>query len=222
MAPRFSEPTQTMKTPFVAACLASASFLSGAEPQNLIQNGDFQSGAGVAFHSTPPWYNRGTGLNQAVNARVDLGGGAYAATINDRYDAAAGKFGPTAHTQRTNHVIQAGDVFTLCYDWRPLDEYWQKRRDTVRFVLYATADDTIGGREVWSVSLTSDFFLGDIKVFKSVTQETAVVGAAAVGKKLMVTFHGLDTEDGVGGKPHYARVDNIVLTAGGKTGAAAK
>jgi hypothetical protein len=70
---------------------------------------------------------------------------------------------------------------------------------------------------LWSSVLTSDFFLGVITTPKRVTQETAVVSDAAAGRKLMVCFHGLDTEDGAGGTIHFARVDNIVVTPTGKS-----
>jgi hypothetical protein len=189
--------------------------LSAADPQNLIRNGDFQAGSGVQFYAVQDWYNHGKGRRQDLNARTDAGfgmPGEFAATINDRYDAAAGKFGPTAHVQKTEHVIRPGDAFALSYVWRPADENWQKRRDTVRFVLFATEDDTLAARVVWSVVLTSDFFLGDIRSMKFVTQETDPVPPAAVGKKLIVTFFGVDTEDGIGGSTHFARVDDIVVS----------
>ena len=137
--------------------------------------------------------------------------GAYAATINDRYDAATGKLGPTAHFQETAHVIRQGDSFTPSHQWRPFDDFLQKSRDTVRFVLSATEGDTLGSPMVWSVTLNSDFFTGSIISMKDVTHTAGVVPAAAVGKKLMNCFFGLDTEDGVTGKTNFARADNIVI-----------
>jgi hypothetical protein len=199
----------------LAACALYALPLSTAQAQNLVLNGDFQTGKSEAFHSTPGWYNRGTGLNQGTNARTELGSpglGAFAATINDRYDAAQGKFGPLAHFQKTGHTIQAGDAFKLSYQWRPFDDFWQKSRDTVRFVLYATQDDRGGSPVVWSATFDSDFFTGSIISMKDVTQTTEVVSLAAVGKKLLICFFGLDTVDGVNGSSHFARVDNIVIT----------
>ncbi|MCU0793432.1 MAG: hypothetical protein MUE42_11430 [Opitutaceae bacterium] len=205
-----------MKTALLPALVYGLSALSAsaAEPQNLIVNGDFQTGKTPAFHSTPPWYNRGTGLNQGSSARKDAAGpGVFVAIVNDRYDAAAAKFGPVAHTQKTAYVIQAGDRFNLAYEWSPADIYWQKGRDTLRFVLYATADDKIGSPVVWSSVHTADFFTGNIEMMKYATFQTEPVNEAAVGKKLILCFHGMDTVDGTTGNTHFARVDNIVVTA---------
>jgi hypothetical protein len=205
-----------MKKSLLVITVLSALPLLGAEPENIVVNGDFQTGTGNFFYETPGWYNRGAGAGQGYNARAKMGPselGAYAATINDRYDAATGKLGTTAHFQKTAHVIREGDSFTLSYQWRPFDDFWQKSRDTVRFVLSATEDDTLGSPVVWSVTLNSDFFTGSIISMKDVTHTTGVVPAAAVGKKLMICFFGVDTEDGGTGKTHFARVDNIVIVS---------
>lgn len=206
-----------MKTTLLLACALALSALplSAVEPENLVENGDFQTGNGNQFYAITGWYNCGTGLNQGASARTDTGPGLpgeFSATINDRFDSANNKFGPTAHSQRTKHVIQAGDAFSLSYDWRPADEFWQKRRDIVRFVLFATEDNNLSGPRVWSETLDSDFFFGRHTEIKFVSQETKVVPAAAVGKRLFILFHGLDTEDGTTGNTHYARVDNIKVS----------
>lgn len=204
-----------MKTLLLTTCaLAALPYVSG-QSENLVINGDFEAGKGTTFYSTPPWYNRGKGFNQGANARSHTDtviAGSYSATINDRYDSAGSVFGPLAHSQNTGYIIKEGDVFSLSYDWRPVNEYWQINRDTVRFVLYATADDKPGGPVVWSSVHTSDFFKNSVRIAKSVMQTSSVVGSAAVGRKLIINFYGLDTVDGVNGNPHYARVDNIAVT----------
>lgn len=182
--------------------------------QNLVVNGDFEDGKGTAFYATTGWYNRGAGLNQGTTARIDKGvviAGSFSATVSDRYNSVEGKFGPVVHAQKTTHTIKAGNTFTLTYDWRPVDSFWQTGRDTVRFVLYATFDNRMGGPVVWSSELTSDFYRGDITLGKNVSAISSVVNPEAVGKALFVMFYGLDTVDGVEGSTHYARVDNIVV-----------
>lgn len=187
--------------------------LSAHAQQNLVTNGDFETGSSPLFWGTPGWYNRGKALNQGVPARSDkvIITGTFSAGITDRYDAATSSFISLAHSQITTHIIQPGDVYTLSFDWRPFDEYWQRGRDTVRFIVYATEDDTLGGKVVWSAVVTSGFFRQPMGTVKSVIEELPSVSEAAHGKKLMLTFHGLDTVDGVNGNTHYARVDNIAL-----------
>lgn len=182
--------------------------------QNLVTNGDFETGSSTFFWGTPGWYNRGKAFNQGVAARSDKNSiaGGYSAGVTDRYDAAKSEFTSLAHSQITTHLIQPDDCYILSFDWRPLDEYWQRNRDTVRFIVYATADDTLGGAVVWSAVVTSDFFRQPLGTVKTVVEELPCVNTAAHGKKLMIAFHGLDTVDGVNGNPHFAKVDNIVLS----------
>jgi hypothetical protein len=206
-----------MKLYIFAACALITSPLFAAESQNLIRNGDFEAGKDTRFYATPPWYNRGAGLNQGANARSDrnvITRGQYSAVVNDRYDSTKPAFGGLAHSQNTDYIIQEGDVFFLSYDLHPVDSYWQAKRDSVRFVLYATSDNKLGGPMVWSSVLTSDFFSGSISIPKAVVQQTESINPAAVGRKLFLVFHGLDTVDGTAGSTHYARVDNIAVTAG--------
>lgn len=58
-----------MKSPLPNTCLLTALSAISAHAENLVKNGDFESGDGLAFYQTPPWYNRGKGSNQAHNAR---------------------------------------------------------------------------------------------------------------------------------------------------------
>lgn len=203
-----------MKALLCTAALLVALPLGAATPQNLVTNGDFETGSNASFWGTPGWYNLGKGLNQGTAARSDksaLAGG-FSAGVSDRYDAAKQEFTGLAHSQITTHIIQPGDSYTLSFDWRPLDDYWQRNRDTVRFVVYATEDDTLRGKVVWSAVVTSDFFRQPLGTVKTVVEELPKVSPAAEGKKLLLTFHGLDTVDGVTGSPHFAKVDNIFLT----------
>lgn len=204
-----------MKKSILCLCALSALPSWAAQSANLVANGDFETGTANFFWGTPGWYNMGKGKRQDVNARSDKApiiAGRYSVGVNDRYDAANKELGSVAHSQITKHIIQPGDVFTLSYDWQPLDQFWQTGRDTVRFTVFATSDDTLGGKIVWSVDLDSDFYRQPLGTVKSVVQELPRVPEAAVGRKLMFMFHGMDTVDGVNGNTHFARVDNVSIT----------
>jgi hypothetical protein len=200
--------------------LAASSLVAAAPVENLVTNGNFEAGKGLEFYNTTGWYNCGRGTRQDLKARTDsdvLMYGIYAATVNDRYDAANKQYDLIAFSQRTGHSVKEGEVFTLNYVWRPFETYWQMSRDTIRFVLFATSDDKMYGPVVWSSTHDSDFFIGSPDVVKVVSQKTSPVTAAAAGKRLFVIFHGIDTVDGVEGATHFARVDNIVITVNGKS-----
>jgi hypothetical protein len=205
-----------MKSPFRLICLLTALASLTLQAENLVVNGDFETGEGNAFYQTPPWYNGGTGFNQGASARSNDGlviRDAYSATVNDRHSPADHKPGPVAHIQKTKHIIQDGDSFSLAYEWTPADDYWQRTSDTIRFVLFATENDKMGGPVVWSSELTSDFFKGKPGTPMFVSATTDVVNAEAVGKALFVRFFGVDTVDGLNGSTHWARVDSIEVTA---------
>jgi hypothetical protein len=205
-----------MTTHILKTCLLAALTSTAVHAENLVINGDFEAGTGKEFYKTPPWYNRGAGLNQGDPARSEQAviAGSHSAVVNDRYITAEEKFGNIAHVQKTGYTIKEGDSFSLSYEWRPADEHWQRATDTIRFVLYATADNKIGGRVVWSCVLTSDFFKAKHTSLMAVSQTTDVVDSEAVGQLLFVMFYGVDTVNGgTDGTPHFARVDNIEVNA---------
>lgn len=187
------------------------------QAENLVVNGDFESGTGNEFYATPPWYNCGTGNNQGTPARNDRGAvisGSFSAIINDRYQTAQKKCGPSAFLQKTGYTIEDGDSFSVSYEWRPADEWWQRATDTVRFVLFATANNKPNGHVVWSSELTSDFLKGKPDGVMAVSQTTDVVNSDAAGATLFVMFYGVDTQNGgEDSTPHFARVDNIEIKA---------
>ena len=205
-----------MKPHILNLCLAAALSSVTLHAQNLVTNGDFESGSGTAFYQTPPWYNCGAGFNQGANARSDKGAvitGDYSAAVIDRYNTTENKGGPVCYVQKTNYKIEKGDSFALSYSWRPADKYWQASKDTVRFVLFATANDKVGGSVIWSSELTSDFYTGKAGAPMAVTATTDVVNDEAVGAVLFVKFYGIDTGDSESGEPHWALVDNIEVSA---------
>lgn len=196
-----------MKRNTLAMALAGVGLMGAMASADLITNGDFETGTGLTFETTPNWFNRGTG-GQTANARGDnlnLGDSTRNAVINEQFTVDGG-FGAIAHSQNTGHAIQEDDYFALSYDWRDASE-WQDR-DVVRFVHFATADNTLAGTVVWSDTLDSGGRTS-AATWESVSQETAVVNSAAVGQTLFVNFYGVDPlETGPAG---FARVDNITV-----------
>jgi hypothetical protein len=137
-----------MKSPLPNTCLLAALSAISAHAENLVKDGGFEPGDELAFYKTQPWHNRVKGLNQGHNARSvadTLISGTYSATVVDRKGAGQNEFGPLAYAPQTKHAIRAGESFLISYDWCPRDEYWQRHADTVRFVLYATVEDPMGG-----------------------------------------------------------------------------
>lgn len=215
----------TMKNPspsLFVFCLALMSPLATAQAVNLIENGTFEAGPGqasaVQFISTPGWYNWGQGLNQRANARSDanpLPGSRYSAVINDRYNFEAGpslfsraQFGPLVHTQKTGHVIRAGESFQVSYEWAGAYR-WNLTRNEVRFVLFATNTDTLGGEVVWSEVFDSGVHAGREGAWKKVSHTGRVVNPAAVGRTLFVAFFGVQDGTSLSAQPGFARVDNL-------------
>lgn len=192
-----------------------ASFpLSGVHAQNLVRNGDFEGGTGKTFASTVGWYNRGTqGEKSPVrndSSPVDPAESPHFGQINDRYDITKSAFGPIAHNQKTAHVIQAGESFDLSYVWLGNGNAgWQRGRDIVRFMLFATSNDSLGGDVVWSSVLDSGY-AAQITTWQKVSQRSEVVASAAVGRRLFVTFYGVDSQ-GLSETPGFGLLDNIVV-----------
>lgn len=209
--------------------LFSLLFVAGssalAQRANLVSNGDFEAGPSGAetynFESTPGWYNWGQGLNQRTNARSNVSasrGSRYSAVISDRYNIDLGselfardQFGSVVHSQRTGHVIRTGDSFQLSYDWTT-GYRWDGLRGQVRFVLFATDNDALGGSVVWSEVFDSGRHGGREGDWRDVTLSGQPVPAAAAGRTLFVAFYGFLDAAALRNHPGYARVDNIVVT----------
>lgn len=178
----------------------------------VVINGDFETGSNLTFEGTPNWYNRGLG-GQEADARsgsLNLAGSSFNAVISDAYDTANNTFGGLAHSQKTNYQILEGDYFQLTYQWRDAFN-WQENRDVVRFVLFATDNDTLAGNVAWTTTLDAPFST-QATTWESVSHASDVVNSNAVGQILFVNFYGVDT---VGpSDTGFARVDNIVVTSG--------
>jgi hypothetical protein len=206
-----------MKKLLIITGLLSGLSSASVPGQNLVTNGDFEAGSNLTFDGTPNWFNRGT-AGQAGSARGDnlnLLGSDFNAVISDRYNFGTSTFGPVAHSQRVtagSYKIQGGDFFSLSYDWRDASG-WEQAHDQVRFVLFATVNDTLAGTVVWSETLDSGTSSA-AATWESVSQTTGTVTLAAVGKDLFIQFYGVDlNSEGISTTTGFARVDNISVSA---------
>jgi hypothetical protein len=210
--------------PHLPLLIASASlFLASLTlaSANIIRNGDFELGTGegdrLNFNQTSHWFNRATeGTMEQAQGRVARrltsdrrGVENFSAVINDRRGAVI------QHLQRTEYTVRAGDTFSLSYEWRT-GEDWDRNRDRLRFVLFATDTDTLRGTILWEVTLEAPIPPRPF-TWEMVEQSTRgnAVPASADGRILFLAFYGYDpqgtpTPAGVTG---FGRVNNIVLTA---------
>ncbi len=175
---------------------------------NLLKNSDFEAGATEEktynFKETPGWYNRAVaGSKQEVNARATEGtldGSKYSATVNDREDQVS------SFVQKTEHSIEEGEVLEVSLDWTAAWQ-WQSQ-DLLRVVVFATANDKLGGAIVWQDSV--DFEHATTGSWEKVTHTFQPASPEASAKTLFFGFYGVDPQQaGVSG---WARVDNIDLT----------
>lgn len=196
----------------LSICLFAV-FLSAADGQNLVKNGDFEKGWGEGqsrtFDATAQWYNR-VGNQKAIAVRNDrnMEGSKHNAIVVDRTH-------NVTHSQRTDYVIQPGDSFDVYFDWQGNELSWNNR-DFIRVVLFATDNDKLNGKVVWQENIDSHTteFPGS---WENTNFPTAVVPQATVGRKLFVNFYGVDPMGTEVGKPSYARVDNLKVTTLPKT-----
>jgi hypothetical protein len=203
--------------------ILSAIALAGALPcvtpalfagnDNLVKNGDFElyESEWVSFNDTKFWRNRGTGKEKANARRNGQGDGVLASgfqgSINDQYDERTATFGVVAHNQNTEHIIRPGESYTVDYVWKTAYQ-WQRERDIVRVILYATTANTPTGPVVWSAPLESGAARKE-NTWERISHLTEVVPPAAVGKQLFLSFYGVDLLGT--SAPGYALVDNIVV-----------
>lgn len=200
--------------------LLSGISLSGAE--NLLRNGDFSEGSGSgetrSFGQTAGWYNWGSGDQNAVARRVSAElGSEFVAQVNDRYDVVNAQsdfqrdaFGPTTHVQRTEYMIQPGDMFRIQFDW--VDSHgWNRAWDEIRFVLFATDTNTLAGEVVWTSIHDSGilFQSGVPQAFEAYSDSAT---GDTVGRELFVAFFGFQNNHQLSSNTGFARVGNLKVT----------
>lgn len=189
---------------------ALPSYVWAQTTENLITNGDFEAApkeaVSYAFNECPGWYNRAErGTRQDAQARrndENKGDSTYNATINNKEPASSIFF------QKTDHKIQAGEVYRLSMDWR--QSFQWRAADTVKVTVFATLNDKLSGAVVWED--TVDFSNSSGEAWATVTHDFQAAHPDAEGKLLMFSFQGVGSQEMTDKKRvGFARVDNIVL-----------
>lgn len=171
-------------------------------------NGDFEDGWGTgarafdAATGVANWWNAGTGNQSATAANTTLS--APPASGYNGVLADSGRGGAVLHSVNTGYTIQAGDIFTIDFDWR--DAFGWEANDQVRVSLVAYSGDTLAGSVVW------EEFVND-KVTTAATWESVTGNISdltgAVGRTLFIQTYGLNGGAGTG---DFARIDNIAVS----------
>jgi hypothetical protein len=208
-------------------CLVATSFISlHAQISLTINNAGFESGTGVNttrnFNATDNWFNRGTDGTAEIARRLEdttglLASGDYVGQITDRYnvltatsDFDSAAFGDSVHSNKTSYTISSGDYFEIGYVW--MDQYrWNDQLDEVRFVLFATDTDTLGGNVAWSSVMDSGIRQTDGE-YESVSDTSTIVSSEAVGQTLFLNIFGFQNDGAMSGNTGYARIDDITVS----------
>lgn len=191
--------------------LALSAFTALQAADNLLTNGDFEAAPTeeevYSFSLTPEWYNRAdNGKRQDIIARSrkdNQGDSAYTASVNDNQTP------NSIFSQRTKHVIKAGEVYQVSLDWRP--SFRWRAGDLVRVKVFATLNDKLGGAVVWEDS--ADFENSDGQSWNKAEHTFQPAHPDAEGKLLYFNFQGVGNMEALDKRDvGFARVDNIVLT----------
>lgn len=167
--------------------------------QNVVVNGDFETGTDTTFALTTPWYNTATGLDQnvAVRGNSQFNSGAYSGTLVDS--------GARISNQKTSHVIASGDTLVTRFAWRELSDWAATDKINVR--LFYTSDNTLAGTQTIITTITDTKSAG--ATWKLFYSNPVVVPAGAVGKNLFVELKG---ENVAGTLPGFCSIDDLVVS----------
>ena len=192
--------------------------------QNLFLNPGFEDGTGSGatrdFNNTSNFFNRGNSNDQTQAARRESTdtGSSFVGQVNDRYnvitaisDFDSAAFGTVVHSQNTGHTISANEYFNLSYEWQDAFN-WNDGLDEIRFVLFATDNNSLNGNIVWSSILDSGTSTLD-STYEDVLQSSSVVDGAAVGQTLFVNFFGFQNNGVLSASTGFARLDNVSIEA---------
>ena len=92
------------------------------------------------------------------------------------------------------------------------DEFrWNNALDEVRFVLFATDTDTLGGNVVWSSVMDSGIRQVEDE-FESVSDTSSIVSLEAVGQLLFLNIFGFQNDGAMSVNTGYARIDDITVS----------
>lgn len=207
------------KLPLIIFGTASLA-LASLNAQNLVSNGGFETVTGstpYTFAELADWSNLGTGAATTGAAQVATPSmtGVNLGLVDNTYNRDGSSFGFRAHVQDTGYVIASGDSFNVSYDWRPssANGSWGPS-DELRFILYATSDNTALGTQVW-IEIFDSGTQTTLNTEYSVSDTSEIVTSGAVGQNLFVNFYGLRKTGSVpttGGTAGYAGIDEISVS----------
>lgn len=188
---------------FDAAMFATGSAgVSQALIGGALRNGDFNADISATdsrnFSNTPDWTNLG-GAQTTEATRLDLPtDGTRNAILTDN--------GSRVFANDTGHTLAAGELFRATYRWR--DAFgWNDATDKIGVTLFTTVDNTVTGTRTVIQTLLSGISAAD-SAYQSETANFGAILPAANGKRLFVSFEGVDGDSDLSG---FARLDNFNL-----------
>jgi hypothetical protein len=186
----------------------AAMFSTGSTRDTLLligggqRNGNFNADASAvdsrSFQDTPDWVNlAGNQAIEATRSNLPFDGTRNAATRDND---------TRIFANDTGHRLSAGELFQATYQWRDALD-WEDASDRIGVTLFITDDDTLSGNRTVIQTLLSALPTADSS-YQAETAQFAAIPAWAEGKRLLVSFAGVD---GGGGNAGYARVDHFTL-----------
>ena len=184
----------------------AAMFATGTDDSILIsgdlRNGNFNADTSAtdsrSFADTPDWTNIG-GAQTAEATRTNL-------AADGTRNAVLVQNGTRVSASDTGHTLATGELFRATYQWRD-GSGWTAAADKVGVSLFTTADDTITGTRTVIQTLLSATSTAT-GTYQEETANFAAIPASAAGKRLFVSFQGVDGNADAAG---FARLDNFVL-----------
>ena len=167
-----------------------------------LRNGNFNADTSATdsriFTDTPDWINIG-GVQTVEATRTNLAAdGSRNAAMRDN--------GTRVFANDTGHTLTTGELFQATYQWRDALD-WNDASDRVQVTLFTTDNNTITGTRTVIQSLLSATSAANDS-YQSETANFAAIPASANGKRLFVSFEGVDGNASAIG---YARLDNFTL-----------
>ena len=188
-----------------------AAMFAGSSPSGILtliggslRNGDFNADTSAtdsrSFADTPDWYNLGTSSQTIEATRTNL------PTADGTRNAVLTQNGTRVFGNDTGHTLATGELFRATYQWYDASG-WTDASDKVGVTLFTTSDNTITGTRTAIQTLLSATSAAD-STYQSETAGFAAIPASANGKRLFVSFAGVDGDANTAG---FARFDNVVL-----------
>ncbi|MFT5109874.1 MAG: autotransporter-associated beta strand protein [Pseudoalteromonas tetraodonis] len=169
------------------------------------RNGGFESPAFDSdqhgFAEADDWTNIGSGTQQESFIRTNLG-------RDTPQNAVISQSGGRVAAIDTGHALAEGELFRVSYWWRDASG-WSDGSDRIGFTFYTTDDDTIDGNIAASAQVLSEPSTANSAY--EFAENVYTAGAGEAGKRLFVSFVGVDGNGSAGG---FARVDDVRIERG--------